>query len=210
MAFVKEEVTITRTVSHMRDSDMRKLLQQQANKEFYVPNRAPLKLTRGIDEFRDHVLQKIGDVPINYLEFGVAYGESLGSMMSRFSHPDSQFFGFDSFEGLPEAWHPNEEADVKVGGFTTNGNLPVIKDGRAEFFKGWFQNTLPPFLATHRVGCPRAHLVHYDADLYSSTLFILCTLWHHLPEYSLWTSFHLTKWWRSVILPIHTLWRLGS
>jgi hypothetical protein len=31
--------------------------------------------------------------------------------------------------------------------------------------------------------CRRSHLVHYDADLYSPTLFILSTLWHHLPKY---------------------------
>jgi hypothetical protein len=69
------------------------------------------------------------------------------------------------------------------GAFSMGGHLPDVGDPRVEFIAGWFQNTLGSFLATGRVGAPCPQLVHYDADLYSSTLFILSTLWHHLPEY---------------------------
>jgi O-methyltransferase len=185
MAIVKEtDVAITRTVSHMRDSGMRKLLQDYAMKDLYLPNKAPVVLVpHDLEAFRDLVLQTIGNVRMTYLEFGVASGSSLRSMMGRFSHPGSRFFGFDSFEGLPENWHPDPKVNFTEGTFSRNGNLPVIDDDRAEFLRGWIQNTLPPFLGTGRVGGPEPHLVHYDADLYSATLFVLCTLWHHLPEY---------------------------
>jgi O-methyltransferase len=74
-------------------------------------------------------------------------------------------------------------ADPKEGTFSPEGKEPAIDGRRVEFVKGWFQNTLPQFLATGGAGGPRPHLVHYDADLYSPTLFILSTLWHHLPKY---------------------------
>jgi O-methyltransferase len=49
--------------------------------------------------------------------------------------------------------------------------------------KGWFQNSLPPFLQAFR---PRNRLlIHCDADLYTSTLFVLCTLHSYLKPGSL-------------------------
>src|SRR4051794_5992775 len=36
--------------------------------------------------------------PLNYLEFGVASGKSFDWFMSQNSHPDSRFYGFDTFD----------------------------------------------------------------------------------------------------------------
>jgi hypothetical protein len=94
----------------------------------------------------------------------------------RFSNPASMFFGFDSFEGLPEKW-----LQLEAGTFSTNGALPDINDSRVRFVKGWFQDSLPKFLDGRSLSQPL--LVHFDADLYSATLFLLSTLWHHVPEY---------------------------
>jgi hypothetical protein len=101
-----------------------------------------------------------------FLEFGVYTGNSATGRR----HSRSRFFGFDSFEGLPENWTRN----WPKGNFSTDGTIPQIDDERIGFVKGWFQNTLPIFLKGF---VPRSRLVvHSDNDLYSSTLFTLATL----------------------------------
>lgn len=106
--------------------------------------------------------------PIDYFEFGVYGGQSFRNWLDINTHEDSRFYGFDSFEGLPEAW---ENAGKDKGHFSRNGSVPNVKDNRAAFIKGWFQESLRPFLAAFE---PKNRLVlHMDADLYSSTLFAL-------------------------------------
>jgi len=108
--------------------------------------------------------------PMDYLEFGCWRGESMRAWSAINQHPDSRFFGFDSFEGLPEQWG----AGNPKGTFSVAGQLPVINDPRVQFIKGWFQQSLPGFLRAYE---PRARQVlHLDADLYSSTLFVLVSL----------------------------------
>lgn len=110
------------------------------------------------------------DGPIDYLEFGVFEGESIRAWASLNSHPESRFFGFDSFEGLPEAWGPA----FPTGAFSTAGRIPTVGDPRVRFVKGWFTDTLPPFIETFTPG--RRVVVHIDCDGYSSTLFCLTRL----------------------------------
>lgn len=118
--------------------------------------------------------------PILYLEFGVYQGYSIRYFAERLKHPQTRLFGFDSFEGLPQRWGEHAK-----GTFTTGGTMPVIDDARVQFVKGWFQDSLPRFLS--QVGPIdqkwRRVFVHFDADLYSSTLFVMATLWQHLPSY---------------------------
>ncbi len=130
----------------------------------------------------DYVAETLGDVPVRYLEFGVAGGLSMSRMIERFQHPDARFTGFDSFEGLPEDWVLPWETKHR-GAFSTKGQAPRAADPRVSFVKGWFQNTLSAFLAANPLGGTRPLLVHYDADLYSSTLFVLATLWHNASEH---------------------------
>src|SRR6478735_2712111 len=47
---------------------------------------------------------KLDAQPISYFEFGVGSGASFEWWLKNATHPDSLFFGFDSFEGLPENW----------------------------------------------------------------------------------------------------------
>jgi O-methyltransferase len=118
----------------------------------------------------------IGDT-VTYLEFGVHMGWSLTRILQKFPDPQARFFGFDSFSGLPEKWGNT----MDVGHFSLGGQAPEINDDRVKFVKGWFQNTVPGFLSENPISGPV--MVHFDADLYSSTLFLLTTLWHHIPEY---------------------------
>ena len=100
------------------------------------------------------------------LEFGVEKGASitcLGRATAREVH------GFDSFEGLPEDWHGTAETRGK---FSLGGRLPPVPDN-VTLHKGWFDETLPPFLA--RNPGPAA-LVHVDCDIYASTRTVLALL----------------------------------
>jgi hypothetical protein len=84
----------------------------------------------------------------------------------RYRHPESRFYGFDSFEGLPEDW-----GNKAKGTFSRQGEPPRLDDERVRFVVGWFHETLPGFVAEG--SDYEAVLVHLDADLYSSTLFAL-------------------------------------
>lgn len=111
------------------------------------------------------------DEPITYLEFGVAAGSSFRWWTVRNTHPASRFVGFDTFEGLPEDFGP-----VRAGTFA--GTVPEVDDARAHFEVGLFQETLGPYLAASGLAEREEGrlVVHLDADLYSSTLFVLTRL----------------------------------
>jgi O-methyltransferase len=108
--------------------------------------------------------------PITYLEFGVYTGESIMKWARLSTNRESRFFGFDSFEGLPEEWNHEKPK----GYFSVSGKIPVTNDNRITFVPGWFEETVPAFFKTFT---PKGRLVvHFDADLYSSTLLPLIYL----------------------------------
>jgi len=106
-----------------------------------------------------------------WLEFGVFSGRSI-NYISGFTQ--DIVYGFDSFEGLPEKWRDGYEKGV----FNRNGSLPKVNDN-VQLIKGWFQDTLPDFIQTHK---QKISFIHMDADLYSSTKYVLNTLKHFLDK----------------------------
>ena len=118
---------------------------------------------------------ELQDQPVTFLEFGVGAGHSFRWWADRLTHPDSRFVGFDTFSGLPEKWGVHSR-----GAFSTSGEVPAIRDSRCAFHAGLFQETLPGFLSTLRT--PYRKVIHLDADLYSSTLFVLTSLAPMLAE----------------------------
>ncbi|MEO6556754.1 MAG: class I SAM-dependent methyltransferase [Ferruginibacter sp.] len=121
---------------------------------------------------------KLEDLQINYLEFGVGTGTSFKWWSEHNRNQNSQFYGFDTFEGLPEDW----------GGFYSKGDMssdiPKLDDDRTLFIKGLFQDTLTKFLHENSkiLSSNTTKLIHMDADLYSATAFTLSQLYPFLKK----------------------------
>lgn len=96
------------------------------------------------------------------LECGVYFGRSLRLIAAGTNGP---VHGFDSFDGLPEAWSERESA----GAYSTGGRLPRVA-ANVTLHRGWFEDTLPPFFGEH---AGPIRLLHVDCDLYSSTRTVL-------------------------------------
>jgi hypothetical protein len=112
--------------------------------------------------------------PLNVIELGVWRGESLKIWAAAAPQPAAKFYGLDTFHGLPEDWKHVIGRSPK-GTFTTHGQLPDITDSRVSFRKGLIQVRLRSLL--HEVDFAGSPLVvHFDADLYSATLYALTTL----------------------------------
>ncbi len=102
------------------------------------------------------------------MEFGVEKGASLRHLAGLTKR---EVHGFDSFEGLPGDWSGTKEG---AGAFSLRGRLPKVP-ANAKLHVGWFDKTLPEFLAQHAGPCA---LVHVDCDIYVSTV----TIFQHLRE----------------------------
>ena len=119
--------------------------------------------------------ESVGSLPIDYFEFGVAGGYSFKWWLNHNNNADSKFYGFDTFEGLPEDFGPFAKGTMAAALESLN-----ITDPRASFYKGLFQDTLVPFLDQYKSN--RKKLIHMDADIFSATLFALSQLYKHLND----------------------------
>jgi hypothetical protein len=104
-----------------------------------------------------------GDQPV-YLEFGVFEGRSMRWWSEHLTHPNACLVGFDSFEGLPDAWRPG----LGKGHFGI-GSPPQIGDPRVSFVAGWFEDTL----AEYTMPDHDQLIVNIDCDLYGSASAVL-------------------------------------
>ena len=116
--------------------------------------------SRIIDKTLDHLDDVDGDI----LEFGVYNGESLLTFAERC--PTRRIFGFDSFEGLPQAWWTRPAGTFK-------NTIPIPERPNLTLVPGLFDESLPGFL---KGWTGRAALVHIDCDLYQSTLSCLLAI----------------------------------
>ncbi len=119
---------------------------------------------------------KLDSSPVMYLEFGVSTGLSFKWWIAKNTNSESRFHGFDTFEGLPES-----RGVFAVGDMSSP--IPDVNDSRASFYKGFFQDTLNPFLSENRVIMKaQRKVIHMDADLFSATLFALSQLYPYLQK----------------------------
>jgi hypothetical protein len=119
---------------------------------------------RSREEVWAAMIKRVRDQKVLYMEFGVAYGESMRYWARELRNPTTVFHGFDSFEGLPERAGPWYK-----GQFDASGRVPAIEDFARGLFKGWFDQVLPNYhLPPHDL-----LVINMDADLYSSTIYVL-------------------------------------
>lgn len=114
------------------------------------------------------VIKKIQKKRVVYLEFGVYKGKTTQYWANKLTHPESIFFGFDSFEGLPEDF--DIIGPIKKGKFNTGGKFPEISDKRVRFVKGRFEKVLPTFQSIPNLD---ELVIIMDADIYNSTIYVL-------------------------------------
>jgi tetratricopeptide (TPR) repeat protein len=100
------------------------------------------------------------------VEFGVRFGTSLNFLAG---HLAQEVHGFDSFQGLPEAWN-----GIEPGLYATGGRLPQV-GANVRLHVGLFADTLPGFAAEHP---GPIRFMNVDCDIYSSTK----TIFDHLAE----------------------------
>lgn len=117
----------------------------------------------------DHALAQV-KIDGLYAEFGVFAGHSINHMAAAVQGRGITFYGFDSFEGLKEDWRGTW---YRAGAFDRGGVLPKVLPN-VKLVKGWFDATVPAFLAEHQ-GEPFA-FVHLDADTFESTALVLSLL----------------------------------
>lgn len=97
-----------------------------------------------------------------WLEFGVFSGKSI-NIISEYTK--NTIYGFDSFEGLPEYWREGYDK----GSFNMNGQIPIV-NSNVNLIKGLFNETLEHFI---KINDNKISFIHMDADLYSSTKYVL-------------------------------------
>jgi O-methyltransferase len=134
----------------------------------------PIRKFAQREEMYSAVNEGLGGVSISYLEFGVWKGESLKIWTAINTDPRSRFYGFDSFEGLPEVWKHGFGSATGKEKFDVGGTMPSGLDARVKLVKGWFQHTLGTFL--NETELPHPIVVHIDSDLHSSALYVLSSL----------------------------------
>ena len=134
--------------------------------DFYTPK---FDYHKRLELFK-YVIDKEGlDDEIDYLEFGVEKGGSFKWWLDNIKNSNANFYGFDTFTGLPEAWGP-----YKKGEMSNMNKIPEIQDSRAKLIQGLFQQTLPGFLKEYDP--TKRKVIHMDADIYSATLYVLTSM----------------------------------
>jgi O-methyltransferase len=119
--------------------------------------------------------EQLENMAVDYFEFGVCGGHSFKRWLEHNKNAQSRFFGFDTFEGLPEDYGPFAKGSMASALESLN-----ITDSRASFYKGLFQDTLIPFLDKYQNG--KRKLIHMDADIFSATIFSLSQLYRVLND----------------------------
>ena len=97
-------------------------------------------------------------------EFGVYKGESL-EYIADLTNCERNYYGFDSFEGMPESKY---ETIFYKGKFGVK-DIPILECKNIKLIKGWFQDTL----VKDKTYFDKLALIHIDSDIYESAVIAL-------------------------------------
>jgi O-methyltransferase len=121
-------------------------------------------------------MEELGNLG-DYFEFGVCHGTSMMCMhraLADLELDHVRLFGFDSFEGLPEAARTDDEGLWRPGQFEADLEMTrrlMTEKGadwdRTFLSKGWFSDTLNEALI-RRHAIRRASVIMIDCDIYCS------------------------------------------
>lgn len=143
-------------------TDISLRLQDQATAETAAYVLANMRFVDPVHSWRavhDLAIKAAGIEGGAVLEFGVFSGTTVNHIAQRTGwHVDA----FDSFEGLPEPWR----AEYQTGKFSRS-SLPKVAD-TVTLHVGWFDDTLPKYVAENSVESRPIRYLHIDSDLYSS------------------------------------------
>lgn len=141
-------------------------------------------LSRGLGVI-DRMMERLkqGDVVGDYYEFGLFRGYSFWHAQQsadRQGIEGMQFYGFDSFSGMPEVQGRDRDSGLFFSGDYRCSREEVAAQlsehgfdwSRGQLIEGYFDESLTPELRVERRMGPAA-LVMVDCDLYQSTVPVL-------------------------------------
>lgn len=177
--FSCERALLDRRSAHRSSTRLQNIIWERASKEsadFVEESLHDCLVFRSIQEIWKYVVKKIGerfDKGV-CLEFGVAGGKSI-NFFSK-SLPGLSFFGFDSFFGLKEDW---KGTWVAKGHFSRSGVPPKVNKN-VGLVSGWFDRTIPVFLAKNPELISDLCFIHIDCDTYDATKTVFFELGEHI------------------------------
>ncbi len=111
-----------------------------------------------------------------FLEFGVASGTSLNmffDLYKQYNINDVDFYGFDSWEGLPcENNDKNNPGYWVEGAYKTTLNNNLIEkfnNNNIQLINGWFSDTLNDSFF-EKIKEKKIGILHIDCDIYTSAI----------------------------------------
>jgi O-methyltransferase len=135
-------------------------------------------VTRSIEWALANGIAEGGD----YLEFGIYRGFCLWyaqALAASHSVKNMRFFGFDSFQGLPNPQGIDADGGLDAGNFSSSrGEVETYLHRywtdmtRTILVEGWYQDTLVPQTRTQH-GLNKCAICVVDCDLYESTQVVL-------------------------------------
>jgi hypothetical protein len=115
----------------------------------------------------------------DYYEFGLYSGGSFQHAQreaKRLGLSKTRFWGFDSFQGLPEVTDADRAVGFSTGAYACDRatverllNQWEFDWSCAELIEGWYEDSLTPTLAAEK-GMRPAAIVTVDCDIYKSTV----------------------------------------